>query len=127
MNFLEFAFQSFWHFAGTVFLLSIFVQWKPFGGNRGLSARDIKKIVEDLKKNQINSWERLSKEKIQLLTGSKKMIDGYFSPVGGSLQPALLIRGLKKTAENKKKRHPEAFFQSRWCPHVAPHERANND
>ena len=49
-------------------------------------------LVEDLKKNQINSWERLSKEKIQLLTGSKKMIDGYFSSVGGSLQPALLIR-----------------------------------
>ena len=58
-------------------------------------------LLEDLKKNQINSWERLSKEKIQLLTGSKKMIDGYFSSVGGSLQPALLIRGLKKTAENK--------------------------
>jgi len=58
-------------------------------------------LVEDLKKNQINSWERLSKEKIQTLTGSKKMIDGYYSPVGGSLQPALLIRGLKKTAENK--------------------------
>jgi len=59
------------------------------------------KLVNDLKKNQINSWGRLSKEKIQLLTGSKKMIDGYFSPVGGSLQPALLIRGLKKTAEKK--------------------------
>ena len=29
-------------------------------------------LVEDLKKNQINSWERLSKEKIQTLTGSKK-------------------------------------------------------
>ena len=29
------------------------------------------------------------------------MIDGYYSPVGGSLQPALLIRGLKKTAEKK--------------------------
>jgi len=58
-------------------------------------------LVEDLKKNQINSWKRLSKEKIQTLTGSKKMIDGYYSPVGGSLQPALLIRGLKKTAENK--------------------------
>ncbi|GIT57249.1 MAG: hypothetical protein Ct9H300mP18_06780 [Candidatus Neomarinimicrobiota bacterium] len=58
-------------------------------------------LVEDLKENQINSWERLSKEKIQTLTGSKKIIDGYYSPVGGSLQPALLIRGLKKTAENK--------------------------
>ncbi len=58
-------------------------------------------LVKDLKLNQINSWERLSKEKIQALTGTKKMIDGYYSPVGGSLQPALLIRGLKKTAENK--------------------------
>ena len=52
MNFLEFAFQSFWHFAGTVFLLAIFVQWKPFGGNRGISSRDLRKIVEELKKKK---------------------------------------------------------------------------
>jgi len=58
-------------------------------------------LIEDLKEKKINSWERLSKEKIQTLTGSKKMIDGYYSPVGGSLQPALLIRGLKKVAEQK--------------------------
>ncbi|MBG77229.1 MAG: Gamma-glutamylputrescine oxidoreductase [Alphaproteobacteria bacterium MarineAlpha5_Bin12] len=58
-------------------------------------------LIKDLKENGINSWERLSKEKVQLLTGSKKFVDGYFSPIGGSLQPALLVRGLKKTAENK--------------------------
>ena len=58
-------------------------------------------LIKDLNENQINSWERLSKEKVQLLTGSKKFIDGYYSPIGGSLQPALLVRGLKKTAENK--------------------------
>tara|TARA_R100001460_G_C3416358_1_gene160314 strand:- start:91 stop:255 length:165 start_codon:yes stop_codon:yes gene_type:complete len=52
MNFLEFAFQSFWHFAGTVFLLAIFVQWKPFGGNKGLSARDLRKIAEELSKKK---------------------------------------------------------------------------
>ena len=52
MNFLEFAFQSFWHFAGTVILLAIFVQWKPFGGNRGLSSRDLRKIVEEMKKKK---------------------------------------------------------------------------
>ena len=58
-------------------------------------------LIKDLDENEINSWKRLSKEKVQLLTGSKKFIDGYFSPIGGSLQPALLVRGLKKTAENK--------------------------
>ena len=58
-------------------------------------------LIKDLNENEINSWKRLSKEKVQLLTGSKKFIDGYYSPVGGSLQPALLVRGLKKTAENK--------------------------
>ena len=58
-------------------------------------------LIKDLNDYEINSWERLSKEKVQLLTGSKKFIDGYYSPIGGSLQPALLVRGLKKTAENK--------------------------
>ncbi len=58
-------------------------------------------LIKDLKESEINSWERLSKEKVQHLTGSKKFIDGYYSRIGGSLQPALLVRGLKKTAENK--------------------------
>jgi len=58
-------------------------------------------LINDLKKNNINSWERLSIEKIQKLTGSNRNIDGYFSPIGGSLQPALLARGLKKVAEKK--------------------------
>ncbi|PPR50616.1 MAG: Gamma-glutamylputrescine oxidoreductase [Alphaproteobacteria bacterium MarineAlpha5_Bin5] len=58
-------------------------------------------LIKDLNENKINSWQRLSKEKVQHLTGSAKFIDGYYSPIGGSLQPALLVRGLKKTAENK--------------------------
>ena len=58
-------------------------------------------LIEDLKEKKINSWERLSKEKIQKLTGSERNIDGYYSAIGGSLQPALLIRGLKKIAEKK--------------------------
>tara|TARA_B100000579_G_scaffold76923_1_gene59537 strand:- start:156 stop:1565 length:1410 start_codon:yes stop_codon:yes gene_type:complete len=58
-------------------------------------------LLIDLNENNINSWERLSKEKIQKLTGSNRNIDGYFSPIGGSLQPALLVRGLKKVAEKK--------------------------
>ena len=58
-------------------------------------------LIDDLKENKINNWERLTKEKIQELTGSKRNIDGYYSAIGGSLQPALLVRGLKKIAEKK--------------------------
>ena len=58
-------------------------------------------LIESLKEEKINSWERLSKKKIQELTGSERNIDGYYSAIGGSLQPALLIRGLKKIAEKK--------------------------
>ena len=58
-------------------------------------------LINEFKDNNINSWERLSKEKIQKLTGSNRNIDGYYSPIGGSLQPALLVRGLKKIAEKK--------------------------
>ena len=58
-------------------------------------------LINELKENNINSWERLSKEKIQKLTGSNRNIDGYFSPIGGSIQPALLVRGLKEIAEKK--------------------------
>ena len=58
-------------------------------------------LINELKDNNINSWERLTKEKIQKLTGSKRNIDGYYSAIGGSLQPALLVRGLKKIAEKK--------------------------
>ena len=57
-------------------------------------------LIKDLDEHKINSWKRLSREEVQDLTKSKKFIDGYFSPIGGSLQPALLVRGLKKIAEN---------------------------
>jgi len=56
-------------------------------------------LIKDLDEHKINSWKRLSREEVQDLTKSKKFIDGYFSPIGGSLQPALLVRGLKKIAE----------------------------
>ncbi len=59
------------------------------------------KLIKDLKLNKINSWKRLTKDEIVKLTGSEKFIDGYFSPKGGSLNPALLVRGLKKVSEKK--------------------------
>ena len=43
----------------------------------------------------------MPKAEIQKIAGSLKHIDGYFSPLSGSLQPGLLVRGMKKIAEKK--------------------------
>jgi hypothetical protein len=53
MTILEFIFQSFWHFIGSVFLLAIIVQWKPFGSSRqGLTNKQFDKLVETLAKKK---------------------------------------------------------------------------
>tara|TARA_R100000544_G_scaffold8186_1_gene3200 strand:+ start:1366 stop:1533 length:168 start_codon:yes stop_codon:yes gene_type:complete len=50
MHILEFIFQSFWHFTGSVFLLAILVQWKPFSANhQGLTLKQFEKMVKKLK------------------------------------------------------------------------------
>jgi hypothetical protein len=51
MNLLEFIFSSFWHFVGSVFLLAIIVQWKPFASSKhqGLSSKQFDKLIEKLK------------------------------------------------------------------------------
>ena len=58
-------------------------------------------VVKDLERKGINNWERWLKKKVQKHSGSQKNIDGYFSPLSGSLHPGLLVRGLKKIAEKK--------------------------
>jgi len=58
-------------------------------------------LIKELELYDLNSWKRISKEEIHKISGSTKHIEGYFSPISGSLQPALLIRGLKKIAEKK--------------------------
>ena len=70
-----------------------------YGATNKFHQGSFESLIKDLNQHKINSWERLSKEKVQDLTKSKRFIDGYFSPIGGSLQPALLVRGLKKVAE----------------------------
>ncbi len=51
MSILEFIFQSFWHFIGSLFLLAIAVQWKPFSfsGEQGLSTKQFNKLIKNLK------------------------------------------------------------------------------
>jgi hypothetical protein len=53
MDILEFIFQSFWHFVGTIFLLAIAIQWKPFSSsNQGLSTKQFDKLVDSLSKKK---------------------------------------------------------------------------
>ena len=58
-------------------------------------------MIQNLKTSNINSLHRMPKAEIQKKAGSLKHIDGYFSPLSGSLQPGLLVRGMKKVAEKK--------------------------
>ena len=56
MVILEFIFQSFWHFIGILVLLSIIVQWEPFGSaERGLSSKQFDELVDSLTKKQSDS------------------------------------------------------------------------
>jgi putative aminophosphonate oxidoreductase len=57
-------------------------------------------VISGLTDKNINSWERWSLEKVQKASGSLHHIEGFFSPHAGSVQPALLVRGLKRVAQS---------------------------
>jgi hypothetical protein len=53
MNILEFIFQSFWHFTGSIILIAILVQWKPFASNsQGLSTKQFDKLLDQIKEKK---------------------------------------------------------------------------
>ena len=58
-------------------------------------------VISGLMDGNINNWERWSAEKVQKDSGSPRHIQGYFSPAAGSVQPALLVRGMKRVAQLK--------------------------
>lgn len=55
-------------------------------------------VVKELEKLNINSWLKCDSAAIADLAGSHKHIEGHFSPASASVQPALLVRGLRKVA-----------------------------
>lgn len=57
-------------------------------------------VIKQLRSNNINSWQQWTPEKVQREAGSTRHIEGHFSPAAGSLQPGLLVRGLKRVAES---------------------------
>ncbi|NMM41801.1 FAD-dependent oxidoreductase [Pseudoalteromonas arctica] len=54
--------------------------------------------MHSLTLHNANNWQVCDKQQL-LETGSAANLSGYYSPHGGSIQPAKLVRGLKKVAE----------------------------
>ncbi|GGO82311.1 FAD-dependent oxidoreductase [Marinobacterium nitratireducens] len=57
-------------------------------------------LVAELERLGLNSWRSLTPAEVQRRAGSAAHLEGYFSPAAGSLQPGLLVRGLKAVAES---------------------------
>ena len=54
-------------------------------------------VVSELKKQGINSWQECG-DNLSRQAGSERHIEGYYSEAAGSVQPALLARGLRQVA-----------------------------
>ncbi len=53
MTILEFIFQSFWHFSGTIILISLLLQWRPFSSrHQGLTSEQFDKIIDQIKEKK---------------------------------------------------------------------------
>ena len=57
-------------------------------------------VISGLIEKNINNWERWPRGRLQKSSGSQHHTEGYFTPHGGSLQPGLLVRGLKRVAQS---------------------------
>ncbi|UXI00002.1 FAD-dependent oxidoreductase [Photobacterium sp. TY1-4] len=56
-------------------------------------------VLQALDAQEINSWQQWEADQVQQAAGSTLHREGVFSPAAGSVQPALLARGLKRVAE----------------------------
>lgn len=55
-------------------------------------------IVDQLTHLGCNSWQPCSHAELAQVSGSKQHLEGYYSPAAGSVQPALLVRELRRIA-----------------------------
>ena len=55
-------------------------------------------VIEALQREGINSWDRLSLDEARRFGGTQDMHEGFFSPIAGSVQPGLLVRGMARVA-----------------------------
>lgn len=58
-------------------------------------------VLEALDAEQINSWEKQDLDDAKKFAGSDEMQEAFFSSQAGSVQPALLVRGMARVAREK--------------------------
>lgn len=58
-------------------------------------------VVQALEDEGINSWTKQTIDEAIATSGTSLLYDSYVSPKAGSLQPALLVRGLARVAREK--------------------------
>ncbi|MDT4800722.1 FAD-dependent oxidoreductase [Pseudomonas jinjuensis] len=55
-------------------------------------------VIAALEEHGINSFRKLPLAHVQRLAGSRKHLEGWFSPAAASVQPGKLVRGLRRVA-----------------------------
>lgn len=58
-------------------------------------------VVQTLTEEGINTWEKLPLSQAKALAATTEVNEAFFSPNAGSLQPALLVRGLARVARDQ--------------------------
>lgn len=58
-------------------------------------------VIQALSEEGISTWKRVSLEEAKNFSGTTEIKEAFFSPKAGSLQPALLVRGLVRVARAK--------------------------
>ena len=61
----------------------------------------MKPVMQALDRAGINAWTRLPDAKAREFAGTARIHEAFFSPHAGSVQPALLVRGLARVARAK--------------------------
>ncbi|UTW44193.1 FAD-dependent oxidoreductase [bacterium SCSIO 12696] len=59
----------------------------------------LRPVIAELERLGINRWQKCTAERLQQLSGSGLHLEGHYSPAAGSLQPAKLVRGLRRVAQ----------------------------
>lgn len=59
----------------------------------------LRPVLDELQQQGLSSWTEWPLAQVQARAGSVRHLQGFFSPVAGSLQPGKLVRGLARVAQ----------------------------
>lgn len=76
----------------------LFVKGSYYSATNSAQQGTMTPLVEELQRLNINSWQQADSSTLTAKTGSAKNREAYFSPAAGTVQPAMLARGLRRVA-----------------------------